>query len=782
MAVCFAVDLAVVPGAARLALDGGSMPRRCLPWRDVNLSSVSGSTLTDTKKPHFGQSFKPGAIPASQPSFKFGINYGTGLVAGVRSLESPLPDDATACNTRGNEWLMANRPADAIRAYDRAIALKPDYVDPYFNRGNALLRLQRNQDALASFDQAIALSPGLGLAHYNRGTVLQTLDRLPDAMESYRKVLAIDPANVQARFNLGCVHLQMKQFDETLECMDQVIERAPEIPEPHNNRGTALLRLGRYAEAVAAFSRALELNPQSAEAYNNRGEAQLQLRNLESALADVSRAIELRPQQGESRFLMGRLLREMKRYDEALQQFYLAQRLPAPLPMLQSEIASAKAHGCTWQNLNEEMLQLEQDIRAQKPVLEPFTALSLFDQPALHKEVARLLVERDLPTSTALGAIPARARGEKIRIGYYSADFRNHPMAHLIAELIEVHDRERFEWFAFSVSPEVHDGMRERLAAAFDHFLDVRERTDMEIARLSRELGIDIAVDLMGFTQATRLRCFSYRCAPVQVSYLGYPGTTGANYMDYVVADKVVIPPHAQAHFAEKVVYLPHSYQVNDSQRKVADRTFAREVLGLPSNGFVFCCFNNNFKIMPPTFDGWMRILHAVEGSVLWLLEDNPIAARNLRREAQARGISADRLVFASRVPMDQHLARQRMADLFLDTLPYNAHTTASDALWVGLPVLTCSGQSFASRVAASLLHAVGLPELVTQTQSAFEARAIELARDVAQLWSIREKLEEQGPHSPLFNARLFARHIESAYTTMVERAHQGLPPDVIEV
>jgi predicted O-linked N-acetylglucosamine transferase (SPINDLY family) len=252
--------------------------------------------------------------------------------------------------------------------------------------------------------------------------------------------------------------------------------------------------------------------------------------------------------------------------------------------------------------------------------------------------------------------------------------------------------------------------------------------------------------------------------------------------MDYVIADKVVIPPHAQADFTEKVVYLPHSYQVNDSQRKVADRTFSRDELGLPATGFVFCCFNNNFKILPPTFDGWMRILHAVEGSVLWLLEDNPIAARNLRREAQARGISADRLVFASRVPMDQHLARQRMADLFLDTLPYNAHTTASDALWVGLPVLTCSGQSFASRVAASLLHAVGLPELVTQTQSAFEARAIELARDVVQLRSIRDKLEEQGPQSPLFNARLFAGHIESAYTTMVERAHQGLPPDVIEV
>jgi len=738
--------------------------------------------LTDAKKPHFGQPFKVGSLSSTPPGFKFGINYGTGLVSGNRVAAEPaLPDDATACNTRGNDWLLSNRTADAIRAYDRAIALKPDYVDPYFNRGNALLRLQRNEEALASFDQAIALSPGLVLAHYNRGTVLQTLGRLPEAMESYRRVLAMEPGNAQARFNLGCVHLQMKQFGEALECMDEVIARAPEIPEPHNNRGTALLRLGRYAEAVASFSRALALQPQYAEAYNNRGEAQLQLRNLENALADVRRAVELRPQQGESRFLMGRLLREMKRYDEALQQLYLAQRLSAPIPVLQCEIATAKVNGCIWQGLEEEILQLQQAVTHQKHALEPFIALSLFDVPALHKETARLQAERELP-APALGAIPARARHGKIRVGYYSADFRDHPMAHLIAELFEVHDRERFEWFAFSVGPDVQDRMRQRVAAAFDHFLDVRERSDIEIARLSRELGIDIAIDLMGFTMASRLGCFSHRCAPVQASYMGYPGTTGADCMDYVIADKVVIPPQSQAHFTEKVVYLPHSYQVNDSRRKIAEREFTREEVGLPASGFVFCCFNNNFKIMPPTFGGWMRILHAVEGSVLWLLEDNPTAARNLRREAQARGISAERLVFAPRMPMDQYLARLRLADLFLDTLPYNAHTTASDALWAGLPVLTCMGESFASRVAASLLCAVGLPELIAQTQGDFEARAIELARDPSQLGHIRGKLRREGPVSPLFDARLFARHVESAYTTMYDRLCQGLPPDVIEV
>ena len=738
--------------------------------------------LTDAKKPYFGQVPRATSLPTSQPSFKF--NYSAGVSLGARAAGHlpPLPDDAAECNTQGNAWLLAHRPADAVRAYERAIALKPDYVDPHFNRGNALLRLQRNEDALASFERAITLAPGLALAHYNRGTILQALNQASKAMESYRTVLQMDPENALAHFNLGCIHLQMKQFDEALACMDQVIKRAPELPEAHHNRGTALLRLGRDAEAVTSLTQAIGLKPQYAEAYNNRGEAQLRLKDFRSALADINRAIELQPKQGESRWLMGRLLREMKRYEEALPQLYLAQRLSAQIPMLAYEIIAAKVYGCIWQDIDQDIAHLQQEIRAGQPVLEPFLALSLFDEPALHQETARLFGERDFPASAALGPLAVREGGGKIRVGYYSADFRNHAVSHLIAELLEVHDRERFEWFAFSVGPDTQDGMRQRVMAGVDHFVDVRERSDIDIARLSRELGIDIAVDLMGFTGDSRLGSFSYRCAPVQASYLGYPGTTGARYMDYVIADKVVIPPQSRAHFTEKVVYLPHSYQVNDSQRKISERIFSREELGLPATGFVFCCFNNNFKIMPQTFDGWMRILQAVEGSVLWLLEDNPIAAKNLRREAEARGVAATRLVFAQRMSMDQHLARQRLADLFLDTLPYNAHTTASDALWAGLPVLTCMGESFASRVAASLLCAVGLPELVSDTQADFEARAIELARDAAQLGGLRDRLRSQGRSAPLFDARLFARHIESAYSTMYERLRQGQAPDVIEV
>ena len=302
------------------------------------------------------------------------------------------------------------------------------------------------------------------------------------------------------------------------------------------------------------------------------------------------------------------------------------------------------------------------------------------------------------------------------------------------------------------------------------------------MARLARELGIDIAIDLNGYTDDARTGIFAERCAPIQVNYLGYPGTMGADYMDYVVADRMVIPEDRQSDFTEKVVYLPHSYQVNDAHRKISARVFSKQELGLPESGFVFCCFNQAYKILPATFDGWMRILKAVEGSVLWLLDDNPTATRNLRQEAQTRGVDGRRLVFARRMPLDEHLARHRLADLFIDTLPYNAHTTASDALWAGLPVLTCMGKSFASRVAASLLNAMDLPELMTQTQEAFEARAVELAKDPSMLSDIKSRLAQNRLTKPLFDARLFARHIESAYEAMDHRDASGLPPAPLKI
>jgi predicted O-linked N-acetylglucosamine transferase (SPINDLY family) len=351
-----------------------------------------------------------------------------------------------------------------------------------------------------------------------------------------------------------------------------------------------------------------------------------------------------------------------------------------------------------------------------------------------------------------------------------------------MAELFEMHDKSQFELVGFSFGPIANDEMRRRLVKSFDQFIEVGRKSDVEVAKLSRDLNIDIAVDLKGFTQDARTGIFSHRAAPIQVNYLGYPGTLGADYMDYIIADKTLIPPQSQQSYSEKIVYLPNSYQVNDRKRLISDKHFTRLELGLPENGFVFCCFNNNFKILPATFYGWMRILKAVDGSVLWLFQDNTWAVDNLKKEFEKQGIAAERLVFAKRLPLSEHLARHRQADLFLDTFPCNAHTTTSDALWVGLPVLTLIGRSFASRVAASLLNAVGLPELITSTQEEYEALAIELAVSPNKLEDIKLKLANNLITTPLFDTLCFTKNIEAAYVDMHGRYHAGLEPDHITI
>jgi len=346
-----------------------------------------------------------------------------------------------------------------------------------------------------------------------------------------------------------------------------------------------------------------------------------------------------------------------------------------------------------------------------------------------------------------------------------------------MAGLFEVHDRNRFELFAFDNGFDDASPLRKRVEKSFESFTDISRSSDLDAAKLIRDHRIDVLINLNGYSGLPRNGVFAHRPCPVQVNYLGFPGTIGADYMDYIVADKHLIPGDEQRHYSEKVVYLPDSYQVNDSRRGISGRTPARAEAGLPEAGFVFCCFNNNHKLTPDIFDLWMRLLDKVAGSALWLLEDNPAAARNLRREAERRGVAPERLVFAPRMELDAHLARHRLADLFLDTLPYNAHTTGSDALWAGLPVLTCMGKAFPGRVAASLLHAAGLPELVTHTLEEYEALALRLATNPPLLAGIKTKLARNRATYPLFDTDRFRRHIEAAYVTMWERVQRGEPP-----
>ena len=726
------------------------------------------------------------------------------------------PRDPAPHVNRGLALSALKRGEDALAHFERAIGLRPDFGDAYVNRGVTLVELSRAEDAIESYDRAIALQPEHAAAHNNKGNALRQLGRPDEALQCYEQAFALDSRYADACQNMALLHAEAGRSDDALRCFDLVIALRPQHAEAHNGKGAILAQREQWEAAISHFLAAIQADEALTSAHKNLGLAQyalLQFANavhaLRSAaqlrpedagiqaslalalaedgqygeaLAAYSEAIRLEPEAPHHRYNRAGLYARLKRNDEALADYLVAYRLDPGIERLLGGIANSRLMACDWSSLPMDLEQCAQSIRAHELGVSPFVSLVLFDSPELQQRAAQNIVAQEYPEAPILGPIPPRADGRKIRVGYYSADFHGHATAYLMAELFEAHDRERFECFAFSFGPDAQDAVRGRLAAGFDHFIDVRALRDVDIARMSRELGIDIAVDLKGFTTDSRFGIFAHRCAPVQVSYLGYPGTSGAGYMDYVIADKVVIPIKAQAHFSEKVAYLPHSYQVNDSQRVISDRAFTREELGLPATGLVFCCFNNNYKIQPATFDSWMRILQAVPGSVLWLLADNPGVVGNLQREAQARGISTERLVFAPRMSPALHLARHRLADLFLDTLPYNAHTTASDALWAGLPVLTRMGESFAARVAASLLHAVGLPELVTHSTQEYEALAIALAQDGARLKGLRDKLQGLLPESPLFDARQFARHMEAAYTAMHERHLQGLPPEVIHV
>jgi predicted O-linked N-acetylglucosamine transferase (SPINDLY family) len=692
------------------------------------------------------------------------------------------PRHPDALHLLGVIFLQSGDNAKAVEFISRAIALRPDDPAPYMNIGLALKTMGQPDKALENYDKAIALKPGYADAWNNRGAALQDLKRLDEALTSFDKAVALQPNFAEGFNNRGAVLRDLKRPDEALASYDKALALKPGFAEAFSNRGAVLHDLRRLDEALASYDQAILLSPGYADAWNNRGAVLRDLQRPDEALATYDSVIALAPNHADAWANRGFVLRDLKLLDEAAASYGKALSLKPASEFVPGYYLQTRMVACDWDGLGENLAKHVAAIRAGNKATTPFPLLGLLDDPGLQKQAAKIYTEAKWPKSLALEPVAKRAPGEKLRIGYYSADFHNHATAFLMAELFESHDRSRLELCAFSFGPDPQDEMRKRISAAFDDFLDVRGSSDRDIARLSREHGIDIAVDLKGHTQDSRPGIFAEGCAPLQVHYLGYPGTMGTDYMDYLIADKTVIPPGSEAGYAEKILRLPHSYQANDSKRKISERLFTRQEAGLPESSFVFCCFNNNYKILPETFDSWMRILLAVDGSVLWLLEDNPLAAENLRRQAAARGLEPGRLIFAGRLPLDEHLARHRLADLFLDTWPYNAHTTASDALWAGLPVLTRTGQSFASRVAASLLNAVGLPGLITGSSAEYEALAIALAKDPARLSGIRKTLADNRASAPLFDGKLIARHLEAGYEAIWARYQSGLPPANIDV
>lgn len=636
------------------------------------------------------------------------------------------------------------RPAEALELLAGALKLNPDSVPALANCGLVLAALDRTAEALTYFDKAHRLRPESPEILYNRGNALKALKRPEDALASYEKALAI----------------------------------RPDYPEALNNQGNALLELRRAEPALASFARALAIRPNFAEALNNQGNALRDLRRFADALASYDKALAIRPTYAEA--LNGRAvaLQELRRYGEAIGAYEKVLAVDPDHPYALGGLAHVALTVCDWTRGAQIAGALGERVAQGKSVVQPFTLISYSDNPALHLQSARTFMRDKMPVMPApLHAGGRRAGGGKIRVAYLSADFRRHPVGFLLPELIERHDRSRFEVHGISFGYDDGSDVRMRLAKAFDRFDDVRASSDRDTARLLHGRQTDIAIDLTGYTMDSRSEILAYRPAPIQANYLGFPATMGVDFIDYIIADGVVLPLDQQPYYQEKIVHLPDSYQVNPSERKVADRAPTRREAGLPDNGFVFCSFNNAYKISAPMFDIWMRLLRAVPGSVLWLVIDTPGAQANLRSEAAARGIDPARLVFADRIDHPDYLARCRLADLFLDTLPYNGHATTSDALWMGLPVLTCHGRTFAGRVGTSLLAAVGLPELATEDVGEYEAVALRLATDPALMRMLREKLQNNRAKCPLFNSTRFCRHLEAAYTRMWEIWQAGESP-----
>lgn len=686
------------------------------------------------------------------------------------------PGNATAHSNRGNVFRMQGRNEEALASYERALALAPESVEARINQADVLVDLGRHQAALACYDALLLLMPDQRDVQLKRCRVLTVLGRFEEALAGCDQALAIRSDDPEIWLHRGQVLAALKRHADAVVSYDRVLALKPDSVKVFNDRGIALRHLQRRTEALHSFDRALTLNPGFAEAHNNRGALLSDMGRQAEALAGYDRALELRPDT--AGFLNNRadLLRVMGLHERAAGDYSRLLELEPAFDQALGHKLHSSQQICSWKNYNADRQRLLAAVRAGKNFL-PFTVLVLSDSGAEPLQAARTYAAQKYPMAAKPLWAGERYRHDRIRIAYLSADFYWHATALLMVELFERHDKERFEVSAWSFGPDVRDGMQERLQKSFEQFHDVRGLSDHEVAVMLRAREIDIAIDLKGYSKGCRPAIFAQRAAPIQVNYLVYPGTMGADFIDYIIGDAELIPQGDEVFYAEKVVRLPECYQVNSARRVKSANIPVRADANLPESGFVFCCFNGNYKITPDVFDIWMRLLKRVEGSVLWLLEGNAAASRNLRLEAEARGVSAERLVFAPRLSPSDHMLRHRLADLFLDTLPCNAHTTASDALWAGLPVLTCRGAAFPGRVAASVLHAIGLPELITENLVDYEALAFRLATTPELMAGIRTRLARNKTTHPLFDTDRYRRHIESAYVTMYERYQRGESP-----
>jgi predicted O-linked N-acetylglucosamine transferase (SPINDLY family) len=707
------------------------------------------------------------------------------LVAAERAFKRTLqiqPRHVGALNMFTALLAMQDRFEEAERYARQALSEDPTSDTTFYNYGIILKSLKRPAEALERFSQALKINPSVAVTWNNRGTVFNDLKRYDDAIGDFDTAIRLDPRYAEAFSNKGKSLTHLKRLDEASFAFETALNLNPKLAEAWLGRGNVFCDRKRYDDALAAYDRALALKAELAETWLGRGNIFQALRRFPEALAAFDRAAALKPDLAEAWIGRGDMLAQTKRHDEAVEACAQVLNIDPQRPFMKGALLHQKMSSCDWDGADALFVEIESDVSSGKLSADPFGWQGLASSALSLQRCAQLFNAERYPAK--IKGVPRQVESNRntIRVGYASGEFREQATSHLIVGVLEQHDKSRFEIFGFDNGWDDKSEIRRRIEASCLEIIDINRLSDEAAAAIIRDRNIDILVNLNGYFGEERTGVFAQRAAPVQVNYLGFPGTLGASYMDYIIADQCVIPPGHEEFYDEKVIYLPECYQANDNRKGIGPRIFDRAECGLTQHGFVYCCFNNSYKITREVFDCWMRILREVPDSALWLIEDSTSAVSNLKREASIRKVDPDRLVFAPRIPLSDHLARHRLADLFLDTLPYNAHTTASDALWAGLPVLTQLGGTFPGRVAASLLQAIGLPELIASTREEYQQLAIELASDAHKLTALKHRLAINRLGKSLFDTQLFTRRLEAAYEEIYKRHRSGLARDHISI
>jgi predicted O-linked N-acetylglucosamine transferase (SPINDLY family) len=688
------------------------------------------------------------------------------------------PQDPDALQQLGVIAVQTGDAQGGIELIERSLRVRPDQAEAYSSLGNALRVLKRPEAALESYERALTLDPQHAAALNNRGSAFFDLERFEEALASYERALQLRPSHTGALYNHGNTLFRLGRLAEALHSYEQAIRLRPDFEAALRAHSRTLFGMRRHLEALPSLERYLLLYPNNAEALNELGLVLSDLQRVPEAIQTFDRAIRADPTFAPAHYHRAVTLSVQGWYAEAIKSYDRLLSLQPDSPWAFGGRAHLKMMQCDWAEWQPQIERLQKDIAADKLVISPMALCSLTDSAALQQQCARGFAAACWPPQPQPLWSGERYTHERIRVAYVSADFRMHPVAYLLGGVLERHDRRRFEITALSLRPPEDSVTGARVRQAVDTFIDVSLKSDEDVANLIRELQIDVLVDLQGYTLWNRTGILAHRAAPLQVNYLGFPATMGAPYMDYILADEEVIPAGAEGAYTEQVVRLPHCYLPFDDSQIISENVPTRTAVGLPAQGLVLCAFNNHYKINPEVYDVWMNLLRDIPGSILWLRGAGPEQTDNLQREAAARGVAPGRLVFAEQiVSLADHLARLRLADLFLDTVPYNAHATAAHALWAGVPVLTCRGGSFASRVGASLLRATGLQELIADDLGQYLALAKRLSASPDMLAELRARLARNRSGCPLFHTANYCRALETAYVAMWERLQSGAPP-----